>query len=211
MSQILNCTKTLITKINELFHVNGKRDKFHLQTHTWDINSFRFFPPRKFGGKQQSRWYSVAIVNLWKQRRIDIAFAVFPHCPHVKLFSATRRREKRACHRRRRRSRDSSAMIRADRRSRTRTVTHGSPTRQSLHRRKSFIKTPKTSPAPRNGRDLSLCQTRSDPGSPARRSRAPCVYAHVTPVTKLLINAILSRRRHYAIDPRLTSIRRRVL
>lgn len=157
-----------------------------------------FFYPNFVGNNGRDR---VQTANFWGHKGIGIAFAL-----RGRNFSP-RRREKRACRRRRRR-RDSSAMIRAGRKSRrgralvkwlTVFTYEQSHRREKLHRVAGL-------PASRNGRDLYVMSDTERPALRQRRLRASRVYAHVTSVTKLLINAILSRRRHCAIDLRLTTI-----
>jgi len=137
--------------------------------------------------------------NFWKHKRIDVASAMFPHCTHTPNFSS-RRREKRAC----RRPRDSSTMIRAGTENR---AGRASDSRFDLYGAIDGKASLRRGPLRFEERSWFIVMSNTErPALRQRRLRAPCVYAHVTPVTKLLINAILSRRRHYAIDPRRSSL-----
>jgi len=129
-------------------------------THTCDTNSnFQFF----FQMESNIRG-DVQLQNFWKhlwKDRYCIRSIPSSHA-HIKLFSATTRKTGVSSLLSRRRSRDFSTMIRAGRKSR-RQMTHGVTYISTESNRidgKASLRTKRELPASRNGRDLSLCQTR---------------------------------------------------
>jgi len=181
-------------------------------THTCDTNSIQFF----FQMESNIRG-DVQLQNFWKhlwKDRYCIRSIPSSHA-HIKLFSATTRKTGVSSLLSRRRSRDFSTMIRAGRKSR-RQVTHGVTYISTESNRidgKASLR--RNGSCPLRGTAVIYRYVKhGEAGSPVSeslRAASCCVYAHVTSVTKLLINAILSRRWNYAIDPQLTSIRPRVL